>query len=400
MDQSLATGTEAPVGSMLTVLSDDIQRAIWGDDAPEHWLRLGREAPRRSEGIVWLTSTGSVHEAMQQSGVFSSAPSPRLSFGTDEALIPLQVDPPEHVRFRRMLDPLFAPKKVAVLEQDLTVFANQCIDKFAEEGRCDFSEQFAVPFPIGTFLRLLGLPYEGLENFLRLKDGQIRPPGATAEEREITRLSTRAEIVRIFDAALNERSETPREDILSYFRGLEKEGRLTRDQVLNICHLLLLAGLDTVTGTLEVAFGLLARRPDLQSELANDTQLVPGAVEELLRWVVTSPTQFRVATKDTEIEGFAIRRGDPVAVLIATENFDPERFDSPTDVNLRRQPNSHVAFSEGVHRCLGSHLARLELAIALREWHRRIPQYHLADGFGITYTPALRGIPHLSLQFP
>ena len=180
---------------------------------------------------------------------------------------------------------------------------------------------------------------------------------------------------------------------------LETAGRLSRPESLNICHLLLLAGLDTVTGTLEVAFALLARRPDLQAELAGDPGLVPSAVEELLRWVVTSPTQLRVATRDTSWEGCPIHRGDRVAVVLATENFDEERFPDPTTVDLRRQPNSHVAFSEGVHRCLGSHLARLELRVALRQWHRRIPEYRIADGFEIEYTPALRGVPHLQLAF-
>jgi cytochrome P450 len=155
-----------------------------------------------------------------------------------------------------------------------------------------------------------------------------------------------------------------------------------------------------VTGTLEVAFGLLARRPDLQEQLVADPSVIPTAVEELLRWVVTSPTQFRVATADTSLEGCPIHKGDPVAVMLATENFDPDQFPDPTTVDLHRQPNSHASFSEGVHRCLGSHLARLELRVALREWHRRIPHYRLAEGFEIEYTPALRGIPHLALAFP
>jgi cytochrome P450 len=399
MDQESPSVGQDSGNSMLTVLGEDVQRAVWGDDAPDYWARLSKEPPVRKGDVVWLTSSSSVHEAMHHPEVFSSGPDASF-FGSETGLIPLQIDPPEHVRYRRLLDPLFAPRKMALLEEDLAAFAKSCIDRFAARGDCDFSDEFAVPFPIGTFLRLLGLPYEGLADFLRLKDAQIRPPGSTSEEAEATRVKSRAEIVQIFDQALNARMTDPQGDLLSYFVELEQTQRLTRDEVINICHLLLLAGLDTVTGTLEVAFGLLARRPDLQRELTDDPEVIPSAVEELLRWVVTSPTQARVATRDTGLEGCPIQKGDRVAVLLATENFDPDRFPDPTNVDLHRRPNSHVAFSEGVHRCLGSHLARIELRVALREWHRRIPRYGLADRFQVEYTPALRGIPHLALRFP
>ena len=382
----------------MTVLPDDLQLAVWGDDAGEHWARLSKEPPVRKGDVVWVTSSASVREVMHDPEIFSSGPGAAF-FGAGARLIPLQIDPPDHVRYRRMLDPLFAPKRMAALEEDLAAFANRCIDAFADRGICDFSDGFAIPFPVGTFLRLLGLPYEGLSDFLRLKDAQIRPEGNTIEEMDAARVSSRAQITEVFDNALEARSKTPSDDILSYFAGLEHENRLTRDEVINICHLLLLAGLDTVTGTLEVAFGLLARRPDLQEEIAGDPGMIPGAVEELLRWVVTSPTQARVATRDTTVEGCPIQRGDRVSVLLATENFDPDRFPDPNTLDLRRLPNGHVSFSEGVHRCLGSHLARLELRVALREWHRRIPQYRLADGSAIEYTPSLRGIPHLTLAF-
>ena len=398
MEQGSAAAEGHGGNSRLTVLPEDIQRAVWGDDAPAHWVRLGKEPPVRKGDFVWMTSVSSVREAMHHPDLFSSGPD-AASFGAETGLIPLQIDPPDHVRYRRMLDPLFAPRKMALLEDDLVALVDRCIDGFVARGSCDFSEELAVPFPVGTFLRLLGLPYEGLAEFLRLKDEQIRPPGDTVEELETARGRARDEIVRIFNEALDARVARPSDDILSYFVQLETAGRLSRPESLNICHLLLLAGLDTVTGTLEVAFALLARRPDLQTELAGDPGLVPSAVEELLRWVVTSPTQLRVATRDTSWEGCPIHRGDRVAVVLATENFDEERFPDPTTVDLRRQPNSHVAFSEGVHRCLGSHLARLELRVALRQWHRRIPEYRIADGFEIEYTPALRGVPHLQLAF-
>jgi cytochrome P450 len=399
MDRVLQSDDESTGDALLTRLPDDgIQAPVWGDDAPVHWVRMSGEPPTTKAGVVWVTASASVREVMHDPVTYSSGLG-AVFFGSDKGLIPLQIDPPDHVRYRRMLDPLFAPKRMALLEEDLSAFAGGCIEPFRQEGVCDFSEEFAVPFPIGTFLRLLGLPYDRVAEFLRLKDDQIRPAINTLEEAEAARVRSRAGIVEVFDEALSARWNHPGDDILSYFVGLERDQRLTREESVNICHLLLLAGFDTVTGTLEVAFGLLARRPDLQAELAGDPSLIPAAVEELLRWAVTSPTQSRIATRESSIDGYPIHAGDRVSVLIATENFDPEHFPDPTTVDLHRQPNTHVSFSEGVHRCLGSHLARLELRVALREWHRRIPRYRLADGFEIRYTPSLRGIPHLALAF-
>lgn len=387
--------------SFLSRLEESGQ-VVWGDDAPEIWARMSQEPTVRLDGRVQVTSSAAVQEAMRQPELFSSRPE-GMFFGATEGeaghgLIPLQVDPPEHKRYRKMLDPLFAPKRMAAMEAELTDYVNRCIDAFARLGSCDFSEELAVPFPVGTFLRLLGLPYEQVATFIQLKDDQIRPSGTTPEEMLESHVRSRNEIVRIFNEALDARKNAPGDDILSYFAELEDSGQLTRVESLNICHLLLLAGLDTVTGTLEVAFGLLARRPDLQAAF-DDPDIIPTAVEELLRWVVTSPAQTRTATRDTVLDGVPIAKGDNVRIVQATPGFDPNLVEEPCAVNLRRQPNNHPAFSLGVHRCLGSHLARVEMRVTLREWHRRIPRYRLADGFQIEYTPALRGIPHLALEF-
>jgi cytochrome P450 len=176
----------------------------------------------------------------------------------------------------------------------------------------------------------------------------------------------------------------------------ERAGDLRREDSLNICHMLLIAGLDTVTGTLESTFALLARRPDLQRQIA-DSDDVDLVVEELLRWIVTSPAQSRVATQDTLVDGVSIPSGAQVRIVQATINFDPARFENPLELDLARNPNKHATFGIGVHRCLGSHLARLEMRIALTEWHRRIASYRLPEGYEVLYTPALRGVTDLPL---
>lgn len=382
-----------------TVFYPDTGETVWGEDAPEKWEQLAKLPPVRTERDVMFTDAVAVDQILHMPEVFSSGPEAGY-LGSDVALIPLQIDPPAHVGYRRMLDPLFSPKRMNGLENDITALAVRCMDAFIARGHCDFSDEFSIPFPAGTFLRLLGLPLEGLAEFVQLKEDIIRPAGGDSPEGNATRERAGKQIASLFVDALEDRREHPRDDILSHFAELESAGALTREESIGICHLLLIAGLDTVTGTLECAFALLARRPDLRRLLATRPEVIPGAVEELLRWIVTSPVQGRIAVRDVEVQGFAVKKGEIVRAAQATMNFDPKRIPDPMTIDFQREENRHATFGIGVHRCLGSHLARLELRIALRQWHDRIPDYELGDDFTVRYTPALRGISHLELQFP
>jgi cytochrome P450 len=169
--------------------------------------------------------------------------------------------------------------------------------------------------------------------------------------------------------------------------------------VLEICFLFLIAGLDTVTDSLDCFFAFLAQNPDHRRQIAQDPSVVPSAVEELLRWESPVPGVARRATADMEIAGCPVHAGDLVSLTIGSANTDERFWDDPHEVDLRREPNPHYAFGGGIHRCLGSHLARLELRVALREWHARIPEYRLEEGVTLEYTPSLRQIHHLPLVF-
>jgi cytochrome P450 len=247
---------------------------------------------------------------------------------------------------------------------------------------------------VSALARAAGVRVAGV--FLQLKEDIIRPVADTVEAGNKIRERAGRDISTLFFNALAERETAPRDDVLSQLVQREQAGELTREDSINICHLLLIAGLDTVTGTLECAFALLARRPDLQRQLG-DPDGIERAVEELLRWIVTSPAQSRVTTADTVIEGVAVAEGTVVRIVQATINFDPDRFENPTEVDLGRVSNRHASFGIGVHRCLGSHLARLELRIALAEWHRRVPAYQLPADYEVKYTQSLRGVTDLPL---
>jgi len=244
-----------------------VELQIWGEDAQERWAEMGNAAPVHpfARGVI-VAGAKAVDEVLRDPKRFSSDPR-AVYLGSDTGLIPLQVDPPDHVRYRKMLDPLFAPRKMQALEGRVAALVNRCIDAVIEAGRCDFSEAVAVPVPSGTFLELLGLPLSGLDDFLRLKDDMIRPPGATLKEQDVRRGAAAQEVFSLFGAALDDRHRARRDDLLSHFAALESSGDLTRVESLNICHLLLTAGLDTVTDTLECSVAFLARHPEHRRQL-------------------------------------------------------------------------------------------------------------------------------------
>jgi cytochrome P450 len=308
------------------------------------------------------------------------------------------VDPPEHVKYRKILDPLFAPRRMDAIEDDVTVRVNRLIDGFIDRGACHFTEEFAVPFPSSVFLGLMGLPWDELDTLLRLKDGIMRPASTDAGERTRIQAETGQQIYEYFDAILDDRSKDPRDDILTQFLLAEVDGdRLSREDILDICFLFLIAGLDTVTDSLTCFFAHLAQHPERRRELVKNPAVIPAVVEELLRWETPVPTVLRQATVDGELGGCPYAAGDLMAVNIGAANVDPATVPDPFEIRFDREANRHLGFGGGVHRCLGSHLARRELRITLQEWHRRIPDYRLKPGLELRYPPGLRTVENLEL---
>ncbi len=313
-------------------------------------------------------------------------------------LIPLQIDPPDHRKYRKLLDPLFAPQRMKLLEESTVGLVNELIDAFANTTEIDFCSQFSIPFPSQVFLTMLGLPLAELPRFLQMKDGAIRPDQVVGHEfghpeTEAYQQQTANSIYAYFEEVIAERRANPRDDLISHFIVAEVDGdRLTHDEILDICFLLLIAGLDTVTASLDCFFGYLAEHPDLRRQIVAQPDTVAAVVEELLRWETPVMGGARVATRATTLEGFEIGEGDQVMPLFGAANVDEAEFPGAAEVACDRENNRHLAFGGGIHRCLGSHLARLELRVALREWHRRIPEYHVKPGASLDYTAGIRTI--------
>ncbi|HME48679.1 cytochrome P450 [Mycobacterium sp.] len=380
-----------------------VDQSVMGLAEPQPMYKFLRESTPvfRSPQAVVLSRLSDIEMALKRTDLFSSNMD-AVDLGNLRPLIPLQVDPPEHAKYRRILDPLFTPREMARREPMVTALVNEMIDLFADRGECDFHAEFAVPLPCTVFLRLLGLPLEDLDTLLIWKDGVIRPEGAGAPQQHRRAAAPVArQIYDYFERTIDDHLANPRDDVLSALIVAGIEGRpLSREELLDICFLFLIAGLDTVTDSLDCFFVYLARHPEQRWLLIEQPDVLPSAIEELLRWETPVPGVARVAMHDVDLAGCPVSKGERVSPLLGAANTDPAEFRDPDVVDFRRNPNRHRAFGGGPHRCLGSHLARMELRVALREFHRRIPDYEIPPGVELSYTRALRSVDTLPLTFP
>lgn len=326
------------------------------------------------------------------------------SFGNDGALIPLEIDGEEHRKWRRLLDPMFAPKQVIRLEDSVRTLAAELIDKFVSTGRADLAEEFCVPLPCLTFLRLLGAPTEDLDFFLEFKDGVIHPKGDTKEEVDANMMVAGAKLMEYFAIFLaKRRAETePADDIIYQLLHAEVEGQPLNDlELLNILFLLMFAGLDTVTSSMSCTFAWLAQHPEERQRLVDDPSLIPAAVEEIMRYESPVPSGTRYSDKeDIDLgDGLVIKKGEAMHMVWAAANVDPQAFPDPLTVDFSRRAN-HIVFASGTHRCLGSHLARLEMRLAVEEFLKRIPDYSVAPDEELVYDNiAVRNVSYLPIAF-
>ena len=242
--------------------------------------------------------------------------------------------------------------------------------------------------------------------FIHLRDGILHPDkidpdaGLDPDARRPVQDATGTEIYEYFGGVIADRQQSPRDDVISGFLAAEIDGdRLTTDEILDILFLFLIAGLDTVSDSLTCFYAFLAQHPEHRRQIAEDPSIIPSAVEELLRWESPVPAGVpRVATEDTRVaQRTTVRKGTAIVVSYGAANVDPAVFSDGTDVRFDREENRHIAFGGGVHRCLGSHLARRELRVTLREWHRRIPEYRIKPGHEeLEYPPGLRHVTNLN----
>ncbi|MGB8389886.1 cytochrome P450 [Mycobacterium sp.] len=349
-------------------------------------------------GFWTLSSYETAHYAMQHYELFATAPSVNIPAGLGQRrpLLPMEVDPPAQSRYRALLLPVFAPGRMNNIEGHIREVADSLIDSFIDDGECDFVADFAEKLPTVIFTEMMDLPLDQASRFHDWKN--ILLHGHHDDSDGSIRQRAGQELNEYLAELLADRKQNPGDDIISTLHAAEVDGdKLTDEEILDMTYLLFLAGLDTVASSLGLQFLRLAQRPDLRDQIVADPAIIPLAVEEMLR-VESLILAGRTATQDVEIGGQLIHQGDRVLINTVAADRDPAMFDDPDEIRFDRGRSRHVAFGVGPHRCAGSHLARIELAVAYEHWHRRIPTYRLKEGARIVrHASSVAGVQALPL---
>jgi cytochrome P450 len=393
MDKS--TGTAAVATEPATGTSRDVGRCpvIHLDPSPpleagSYWAQadeLRETSPAffstMAQGYWVFTRHEQVREIYKHPEIFSSEsitpwePEPAYRF------IPTQIDPPEHIKYRQILNPWFSPGAVDRIDATARQVCRRLIEELAPTGGCDFIANFALRYPTEVFLTMLGAPGSDADLFVPWVDDFFKgfggdPDGAAGMGAALAGIRT-----YWVDAIAERRAEgEPRPgDLASHLLQATVDDRpLTDDEMLDMLTVLVLAGLDTTRAQLGYLFRHLALTPEHRHRLAAEPSLIPSAVEESLRVHTIIFGDGRKVTEDLDFHGCPLKKGDMVYALVAGANRDPRVFARAGEFVLDRSGNHHFGFAGGPHRCLGAHLARRELQIATSEWLQLIPDFEIA----------------------
>ena len=310
---------------------------------------------------------------------------------------PISSDPPEHTWARRLLLPHFSIKAVSRYEEETRELCASLIDGFISKGTADAAADYAQQIPPRVIASMLGVPGDMAETFT----GWVRnllEIGLTTPE---VRGPARRGILNFLNEQIMERRENPRDDLISRLLAEKVDGKpVPHIHLLGTCLLLVIAGIDTTWSSIGSALWHLAQHPEDRKRLIEEPELMPTAVEELLR-AYSPVTMARVMTEDHSYGGCPMKEGDRVLMNFPAANRDPEKFADADKVLIDRAQNPHIAFGVGIHRCAGSNLARMEMRVSIEEWLKRIPDYRLADPAAVTWAGGqVRGPRQMKVVFP
>ena len=297
---------------------------------------------------------------------------------------PITSDPPFHSLARRMLLPAFGPKPIAALEPMTRELCRELLDATAGRPEFDAAIEYAQHIPVRVIIGMLGFPQEDADIFRRFIHLVLEDIDMAPEERQA--IINEGEIDAYMDARIEEHLANPQDDLTSFLLEAELDGqKLAREHVRGTMVLLMIAGIDTTWSAIGASLWHLARHADDRHRLNAEPELMSTAVEEFLR-AYAPVTMARLVAKDFEFKGQPLHEGDWLLLPFPSANRDPDAFVDPDQVILDRVDNRHSAFGLGIHRCLGSNLARMELRVALEEWLARYPEFELSDPDGVTWS--------------
>ncbi|MGO9932593.1 MAG: cytochrome P450 [Steroidobacteraceae bacterium] len=342
---------------------------FWTPRNGGHWMIIGYNAVfKASRDTEAFSST--IVSAAQMKALMAMSPA---GAGRIPQARPINLDPPEHGKFRAPLQRAFSPKSVLAMKDDIRALADLAIDAFVRRGHCEFMAEFAERLPVQVFLKMFGLPVERQAEYRALVKEHLSDISQDPVK-SIMKLRRIAEVMR---ETILARRDNPRDDLLSALWQAGIDGRpTTLEDMDDYAVLLFIAGLDTVVNGLGFAMRHLAQDPALQEKLRANPKLIPEASEEMLRrYTFTVPV--RRVGKDMVFDGVTMKEGERVMLYLPAADLDQKQFPHPDQYELNREEKAHIAFGGGPHRCLGSHLARVELQTAYEQMLSRLPDFRL-----------------------
>lgn len=343
------------------------------------WMRANQPVFRDRNGLAAAATYQAVIDAERTPELFSNAGGIRPGVPALPHMI--DMDDPAHLQRRKLVNAGFTRKRVRDKEASIAALVDTLIDGVCERGECDFVRDLAAPLPMAVIGDMLGVLPEQRELLLKWSDDLVCALSSTVEEADYqAALDANLAYTELTMGTIAARRAQPTDDLTSVLVHAEVDGdRLTDDQIVSETLLILIGGDETTRHTLSGGTEALLRNGKQWDMLAREPQLLPGAIEEMLRWTSPVKNMCRTLTADTEFHGTQLAQGEKIMLLFESANFDETVFDTPERFDITRDPNSHVAFGFGTHFCLGNQLARLEVSLMTRRILQRLPDLRLAS---------------------
>lgn len=334
---------------------------------------------------------------------FSSYSGTIPPFGNPRPSLPWESDPPLHDKYRAIANPFYSRGVQNGKESVYREYVTERIDSFIADGQCDVAQELCVPLALFALMENLGVPESDRPHLREIAYRLIHKEGEVNAEEGSTELVNTAvqDLYAYFTELIRLKREEPGHDVISVLcNATIDDTPLATEEIIDFAMILVPAGFETTASVMGYMFLLLAENPEIAHRLRDDPSLIPGAIEEIMRYVTPVKGLSRTVKSDVEVAGHQFERGDRLILHWAAANRDPEAFDNPDELIIDRKPNRHMGFGLGTHLCLGIHMARLEMKVAFEESLRRLDNIAIPDVSKIVEQPGTTfGIVNLPISF-